>query len=101
MKNKVISALAVLAGLCFIGWGLLSLSSADDTCVPHGLRKGDTCTIIGGNHSSVTRTKDEQRSVNRRTGMVQIGLGGLLIVGGIWSMFSDDTEPTEDRRPDD
>lgn len=98
MRGKLIELLGALLGLCLIGWGVLTMSTAGESCGPHGMRAGDQCTTITGNHSSSTRSQDEQRSKNLRTGLIQISFGVLLAGACAWVMFSSDDKPSSATR---
>ncbi len=72
MKGKVIELVGALIGLCVIGWGITTMSTAGQSCGSHSMSDGDRCTTITGNHSSTTRSQDEQASKDHRTGLFRL-----------------------------
>lgn len=88
MKGKVVELLGALLGLCLIGWGIMTLSTAGESCGSHSMSKGDRCTTITGNHSSSTRSQDEQASKDKRTGLFQLGFGVLITGACVCGRYS-------------
>ncbi|WP_396911755.1 hypothetical protein [Mycolicibacterium sp.] len=87
MKGKVVELVGALIGLCVIGWGIVTMSTAGESCGSHSMSDGDRCTTITGNHSSSTRSQDEQASKDQRTGLFQIGIGVLITGACVWSLL--------------
>lgn len=59
-EEKWVELVGALIGLCLIGWGIMTLSTAGESCGSHKMSGGDRCTTITGNHSSSTRSQGEQ-----------------------------------------
>lgn len=99
MKGKVVELLGALLGLCLIGWGIMTLSTAGESCGSHSMSKGDRCTTITGNHSSSTRSQDEQASKDKRTGLFQLGFGVLITGACVWSLLPDKKSSSQTATP--
>jgi hypothetical protein len=69
-------------GLVLIGIGIHSLTRGPD-CDGHTMSPGDTCTYTNTSTHAVTSVKsyDEERSDDRTTGWVELGLGTLSLLG--------------------
>lgn len=86
MKGKIVELVGALVGLCLIGWGIATMSTAGESCGSHSMSAGDRCTTVTGNHSSSTRSQSEQASKDQRTGLIQLGFGVLITGACVWSL---------------
>jgi hypothetical protein len=75
-----------IVGLALTIPGLELAFGADVTCGDWVMHQGDQCGNVG-RHSSWFNDYEQQRSRNRDEGSLLAGVGGVLLFGGVLSLF--------------
>jgi hypothetical protein len=78
---QVILALIIGGGL--IIFGITEAVASDVSCGPQKMSQGDICDTTSKGKTT-ERTYDEQKKDNQRTGYIMAGVGGVILLGGVF-----------------
>lgn len=84
-KNFLYGILALIFGVCLLGYGIYTLSNANTvTCGGQVMAAGDTCDHTTNGVSSGTYDYTQQQQNNQRDAWIELGVGALMLVGGFF-----------------
>ncbi|MEW2386549.1 hypothetical protein AB0873_31550 [Micromonospora sp. NPDC047707] len=81
MSNRFYRIAGVLVGVGMILLGLYNTTADEVTCGGRVLEQGGRCTTIHKGGGSTERTYDQQKSLNKRKGIIVLLVGAGLGVG--------------------